>query len=274
MPVKVITPPAVEPITFDEVKLQVKLDVDDERDLIEGIYIPAAREDCEDFHGRSYIERTLEYILDRWPSRNRIILPRPPVQEIASVYYLNPDGEEVSFTGWLPSLDGDPMVVLKPGKSWPTAELYPAGAVRVRYKSGYPAKESEAEHTGEEVGTGDDKEIEFTLKNIPVKEDSVTIYLDGDDTAEYTLNCETGQIVFDEPPGEDVSITADYTQEVDDPRGNIPWHVKAAILQTVASYVENRESVAGRGHIPQKVPGTAEDLLWKTRFFFNEEAND
>jgi len=28
MPVKVITPPAVESVTFDEVKLQVKLDVE------------------------------------------------------------------------------------------------------------------------------------------------------------------------------------------------------------------------------------------------------
>jgi len=273
MPIKIITPPAVEPVTFDEVKLQVKLDVDDDQDLIEGIYIPAAREDCEDFHGRSYVERTLEYILDRWPSHGRIILPRPPVQEIESVYYLDPDGEEVTFNDWLPSLDGDPAVLLKPGKSWPTAALYPAGAVRVRYKSGYPTKETEVHHTGEEVGTGDEDETEFTLKNIPVKEDSVTIYLDGDDTAEYTLNRETGQIVFNEPPGEDVSITADYTQEVTDPCGNIPFAVKAAILQTVASYIENRESVAGRGHIPQRIPGTAEDLLWKTRYFWCEELN-
>ena len=136
MPIKVITPPAAEPVTFDEVKLQVKLDVDDERDLIEGIYIPAAREDCEDFHGWSYVERTLEYVIDRWPSGDRIYLPRPPVQEIVSVYYLDKDGNEATFDDWLPSLDGDPMVVLKPGCSWPTAELYPAGAVRVRYVSG------------------------------------------------------------------------------------------------------------------------------------------
>ena len=273
MALKIIVPPITEPVTFDEVKLQVKLDVDDERDLIEGIYIPAAREDCEDFHGRSYIERTLEYVLDRFPARDRIMLPRPPVQEIESVYYLDPDGEEVTFNDWLPSLDGDPAVLLKPGSSWPTAELYPAGAVRVQYVSGYPVKESEVQHTGEEVGTGDEDETEFALKNIPVKEGSATIYLDGEETADYTLNHETGQIAFNEPPGEDVSITADYTQEVDDPRGNIPWHVKAAILQTVGTYYENRESVAGRGRVPMKIPGTAESLLWKNRFFFNSEVN-
>ena len=184
MPIKVITPPAAEPVTFDAVKLQVKLDVDDERDLREGIYIPAAREDCEDFHGRSYIERTLEYVLDRFPIRNRIMLPRPPVQEILSVTYMDADGAEHEFTEWLPSLDEPPAVILKPGSSWPRDRLYPAGAVRVRYKSGYPVKESEIQHTGEEVGTGDDEETEFALKNIPVKEGSATIYLDGEETAD------------------------------------------------------------------------------------------
>ena len=211
--------------------------------------------------------------MDRWPSSDRIYLPRPPVQEIVSVYYLGKDGNEATFDDWLPSLDGDPMVVLKPGCSWPTAALYPAGAVRVRYVSGYPAKESEIQHTGEEVGTGDDEETEFALKNIPVKEGSVTIYLDGEETAGYTVNYDTGQIAFNEPPSEDVSITAGYIQEVTDPCGNIPWHVKAALLQTVGTYYENRESVAGRGHVPMMIPGTAEALLWKTRFFFNEEAN-
>lgn len=272
MALKIIVPPITEPVSLSEAKAQLRLDIDDEKDLIEG-YIQTAREDCEDFHGRSYIERTLEYVLDRFPVRDRIMLPRPPVQEILSVTYTDADGAEHEFTDWLPALDEPPAVILKPGKSWPTAELYPAGAVRVRYVSGYPAKESEAEHTGEEVGTGDDEETEFALKNIPVKEGSVTIYLDGDETADYTLNRETGQIVFNEPPGEDVSITAGYIQEVTDPCGNIPWHVKAALLQTVGTYYENRESVAGRGHVPMMIPGTAEALLWKTRFFFNEEAN-
>jgi len=274
MALKIIVPPITEPVSLSEAKAQLRLDIDDEKDLIEG-YIQAAREDCEDFHGRSYIERTLEYVLDRFPIRNRIMLPRPPVQEILSVTYMDADGAEHEFTEWLPSLDEPPAVILKPGSSWPRDRLYPAGAVRVRYKSGYPVKESEVQHTGEEVGTGDEDETEFALKNIPVKEDSATIYLGGEPIpGGYAINHETGHIVFDEPPGEDVSITADYTQEVDDPRGNIPWHVKAAILQTVGTYYENRESVAGRGHIPQRIPGTAEDLLWKTRFFFNGEVND
>jgi uncharacterized phiE125 gp8 family phage protein len=272
MALKIIVPPITEPVSLSEAKAQLRLDIDDEKDLIEG-YIQAAREDCEDFHGRSYIERTLEYVLDRFPIRNRIMLPRPPVQEILSVTYMDADGAEHEFTEWLPSLDEPPAVILKPGSSWPRDRLYPAGAVRVRYKSGYPVKESEVQHTGEEVGTGDEEETEFALKNIPVKEGSVTIYLDGDETADYTLNRETGQIVFNEPPGEDVSITAGYIQEVTDPCGNIPFAVKAAILQTVASYIENRESVAGRGHIPQRIPGTAEDLLWKTRYFWCEELN-
>ncbi len=200
MILKIITPPTVEPVTLKEIKAQLRIDVDDEAALLEG-YIQAAREDCEDFHGRSYVQRTLEYILDRFPARDRIMLPRPPVQEVISVTYLDRDGVEHTFTDWLPALDGDPAVIRT--RSWPSARLYPAGAVRVRYVAGYPARE-------------------------------------GRDT--------------------------DY-------RANIPWAVKAAVLQTAGTYYEYRENVAGRGHVPMMIPGTAEALLWKTRFFFNEEAN-
>ena len=177
MALKIIVPPITEPVSLSEAKAQLRLDIDDEKDLIEG-YIQAAREDCEDFHGRSYIERTLEYVLDRFPIRNRIMLPRPPVQEILSVTYMDADGAEHEFTEWLPSLDEPPAVILKPGSSWPRDRLYPAGAVRVRYKSGYPVKESN-QHTGRR--NGDDEETEFALKT-SVKEGSATIYLDGEET--------------------------------------------------------------------------------------------
>ncbi len=270
MTLKIITPPPVEPVTLAEVKAQLRIDTDDEAALLEG-YIQAAREDCEDFHGQSYVQRTLEYVLDRFPRRDRIMLPRPPVQEIQSVTYLDRDGTEHTLDDWMPALDGDPAVILAPGKSWPFVQLYPVGAVRVRYIAGYLSKVTEEEHVGEEVGIGNDAETVFALKLAPAKD--VTIYLDDVETADYAINLKTGEITFDDAPADKVVIAADYTQVITDPRGNIPWAVKAALLQTVGTYYENRESVASRGHVPMKIPGTAEALLWKTRFAFNSEAN-
>ncbi len=272
MAIKTIAPPAVEPVTLAEVKAQLRIDTDDESALLEG-YIQAAREDCEDFHGRSYVQRTLEYVLDRFPARDRIMLPRPPVQEITSVIYLDREGTEHALDDWLPALNGDPAVILAPGKSWPFVQLYPVGAVRVRYIAGYLPKVMEEEHVGEEVGIGDDAETVFALKHAPLKQDSVTIYLDGVEEIDHELDLENGRVTFDTAPGDKVAITADYTQIITDPRGHIPWAIKAAVLQTVGTYYENRESVASRGHVPMMIPGTAEALLWKTRFFFNEEAN-
>ncbi len=265
MTLKIITPPAAEPVSLAEVKAQLRLDVDDEADLLTG-YIQAAREDCEDFHGRSYIERTLEYALDRFPARDRIMLPRPPAQEILAVTYLDADGAEHEFTDWLPDTDG-PAVILKPGSSWPRVSLYPAGAVRVKYLSGYPAKDVEIQHKGEDISET------LTLQHGPIKGGSATIFVDSEEAEGYTVDYDTGEVMFSAPPGDGV-VTADYVQETADPAGNVPWAVKAAILQTVGTYYENRESVAGRGHVPMMIPGTAEDLLWKTRFFFNEEVND
>ncbi len=264
MPIKVITPPAVEPVTLTEVMAQLRLDVDDEADLLLG-YIQAAREDCEDFHGRSYVERTLEYVLDRFPVRDRIMLPRPPVQEILSVTYLDAGGAEHEFTDWLPAIDG-PAVILKPGSSWPRVSLYPAGAVRVKYLSGYPANDIEIQHKSEDISET------LTLQHGPIKGGSAAVFVDSEEAEDYTVNYDTGEVTFSSPPGDGV-VTADYVQEATDPAGHVPWAVKAAILQTVATYYEHRESVASRGHVPMQIPGTAEDLLWKTRFFFNEEAN-
>lgn len=272
MAIKTITPPAVEPVTLAEVKAQLRIDTDDEKALLEG-YIQAAREDCEDFAGRSFVLREVEYILDRFPAHDRIMLPRPPVAEVLSVEYRDKDGawHELDSSHWLPALSEPPAVILARGKSWPRSELYLAEAVRVTYLSGYEAKVTDVEHKAEAVGEGDDEETIFTLKNTPVK--SVTMFVDGREVEGWEVDLETGTVEFQIAPGEGSDITADYVQIVTDPRGNIPWAIKAAVLQTAGTYYEYRESVAGRGHVPMKIPGTAESLLWKNRFFFNSEVN-
>lgn len=272
MILKTITPPAVEPVTLAEVKAQLRIDTDDEKALLEG-YIQAAREDCEDFAGRSFVLREVEYILDRFPAHDRIMLPRPPVAEVLSVEYRDKDGawHELDSSHWLPALSEPPAVILARGKSWPRSELYLAEAVRVTYLSGFAAKVTEVEHKAEAVGTGDDETTIFYLKNPPAK--NVTVYLDNEENAGWELEPETGKITFAAAPDGDVEITADYEQTAHDPRGNIPWAIKAAVLQTAGTYYEYRESVAGRGHVPMKIPGTAESLLWKNRFFFNSEVN-
>ena len=60
------------------------LDIDDEKDLIEAH--PGCPGGLRGLPRPRYIERTLEYVLDRFPIRNRIMLPGPgagdPVRDI------------------------------------------------------------------------------------------------------------------------------------------------------------------------------------------------
>ncbi len=61
--------------------------------------------------------------------------------------------------------------------------------------------------TGEAVGMGDGSTDIFTLVHAPLT-DSLTVYLDGLETTDYTLN--GNSITFTTAPAQDVMITADY----------------------------------------------------------------
>ena len=69
--------------------------------------------------------------------------------------------------------------------------------------------------TGEEVGTGDGTNAEFTLDDSNVQDGSLTVYVDGVEqtlTTDYTVALSTGVITFESgsipPNGE--AVTADY----------------------------------------------------------------
>lgn len=66
MPVKVIIPPAVEPVSLAEVKLHARVDNDLEDDLIAS-FIGAARRHGESLTHRSFVPQTLELTLDAFP---------------------------------------------------------------------------------------------------------------------------------------------------------------------------------------------------------------
>lgn len=65
--VKVVTAPAVEPITLTEAKLHCKVDLTTDDDLITPLIV-AAREEIERRTWRALITQTLELVLSAWPS--------------------------------------------------------------------------------------------------------------------------------------------------------------------------------------------------------------
>lgn len=134
-----VTGPAGEPVSLDQAKAQVRVDWDDEDDLISS-YITAARQYCEDACGRIFMQQTWDLWLQQWPAGNRIFLPYPPLQEVTWVKYtdLNETVNTVDSGLYTVNTAGDlPEVVLLFGQIWPPTVLSPARPINVRFVCGY-----------------------------------------------------------------------------------------------------------------------------------------
>jgi hypothetical protein len=69
--------------------------------------------------------------------------------------------------------------------------------------------------TGNAVGTGDATTVLFALDHHTIQSGSLTVYLDGVETTDYTADLAAGEITFTTAPGTGVAITADYTAGYD-----------------------------------------------------------
>lgn len=142
MTLRLITPPAAEPITLAEAKLHLRVSGAAEDTLVT-MLIGAARRMCEARTDRALITQTWELALDAWPSADGAVeLARMPVQSTTQVQYV-PSGAtalvDLAGAAWtLDILSDSTAGWLLPVGAWPaTADL--ANAVRVRFVAGYGA---------------------------------------------------------------------------------------------------------------------------------------
>ena len=98
MGLKLVTPPEVEPVTLDEAKAHLRLDTDADDAYVSAL-ITAARERIELFLRRALITQTFEYTLDGFPASPSLIystsvidLPRPPLQSVESIKFIDTGG--------------------------------------------------------------------------------------------------------------------------------------------------------------------------------------
>ena len=139
MGLKVITPATVEPVSVALAKLHARVEIDDDDALIES-YITAARERAEHETERALAPATFCLYLDEFPPVG-IKIPRPPVNAIQSVQYVDGAGDLQTIDSADYSLDDaqEPAWVLPAyGYTWPST-LDVANAVRVTFTAGYTA---------------------------------------------------------------------------------------------------------------------------------------
>ena len=139
MSLKISVQPAIEPVSISEAALHLRVDSDDENSLIAS-YIKAAREYCESFQNRAYINRTYEYYLDAFPAGDAIRIPVNPLSSVTSIKYYGTDDTEATFdaANYLAEVDNyESKISLKYGKTWPSTTLRPHRGVLITFVAGY-----------------------------------------------------------------------------------------------------------------------------------------
>lgn len=137
MALKLIEPP--QPVvTWEEAKLHLRLDSDDEQSLVEGLIAAATNwiDGRNGWLGRAIGTQTWDLVYDAFPS-GAIEVPFPPLQSVTGVFYADGEGVEqpVDTDDYFVDNDSVPGWVV-PSSSWPTS-MSTANAVRVRFVAGY-----------------------------------------------------------------------------------------------------------------------------------------
>lgn len=136
MALRLVAPPPVEPVNLEQMKAHLRVTSSDEDGLIAGI-CAAARTHAESILKRSLITQTWDLTLDRFPAW--FVIPKPPLQSVSHIKYLDDSGVEQTLDASLYRVDAasEPgRVVPAYGQVWPST--YPEiNAVRLRFVAGY-----------------------------------------------------------------------------------------------------------------------------------------
>jgi len=150
---KLITAPAVEPVSIDEAKLHCRIDIDDENVNVLK-WIQAARTKVEKDTGRALITQTWDLFLDAVPpwmathwstlpyprmDATAIQVPYPPLASVTSVNVTDPAGAETVWASSNYIVDTASVpgrIALSATGSWPT-NLRTFQPIRVRFVAGW-----------------------------------------------------------------------------------------------------------------------------------------
>lgn len=136
---KLITPPAVEPVSLDVAKAHLRVD-DTYDDALIGNLIVSARRHLENICNRAFCTQTWAVVMDSWPFSDVIYLPKAPLQAIDSITYYDTEDATVILADTEYEVDAisEPgRIVLAVGKSWPCTNLRQSNGVEIRYTAGY-----------------------------------------------------------------------------------------------------------------------------------------
>lgn len=156
----IVTPPAAEPVTLQEAKDWCRGPTSADDTLITSLIVTARRY-LEKVTSRALITQTWDYWLDYFPGSNwygaqfvtpivwvkcwELIVPRPPLQSITSIKYIDTNGAQQTLANTEYTVDSkrEPArIVPAYTKVWPTPRAGIPNAVQTTFVAGYGASGS------------------------------------------------------------------------------------------------------------------------------------
>ena len=142
MSLSLVTGPTQEPVTIEEAKQHMRIEVSAD-DAMVAAFVLAAREWVEGQIKRSLITQTFDYFIDwDWPTvgyTDRIMLPINPVQSVASISYIDDNGATQTLAAsqyTVVARESGSYVEPAYNVDWPSVRCVP-NAIVVRFTAGY-----------------------------------------------------------------------------------------------------------------------------------------
>lgn len=139
-----IAQPGPEPVLLEEAKAHLRLDGATEDAYVEAL-IGAARTHVENVTNRALVQTQYRLDLPGWPAGGVITLPRPPLQAVTAIQYVDDGGTLQTLASdqyqvTVPSGPCAPRGTVRPAYAvtWPSTRPQP-NAVQVSFTAGYAA---------------------------------------------------------------------------------------------------------------------------------------
>jgi len=136
-----IVEPASLAVSLVDAKKQCEIgDTDTTHDDHLRRLIRTATSDAERHTRRSLITQTWKLSLRKFPSGDRVYLPRPPLQSITSVSYVDANGATQTLSGSVYQVaDDSKPAFIEPafGQSWPALRPETSEALAITYVAGF-----------------------------------------------------------------------------------------------------------------------------------------
>jgi uncharacterized phiE125 gp8 family phage protein len=138
MPLRIVTPPAEEPVSLAEARAHLRVDTTEDDDQIRALIVAARQhvDGHDGWLGRALVTQTLALKLDRFP--RAITVPLPPLQSVESIIYVDGSGTTQTLAeDRYTATSGEPAKIVPAyGLSWPETRSVPE-AVTVTFTAGY-----------------------------------------------------------------------------------------------------------------------------------------